>query len=99
LLNLTNLNAVAHYGAITGVEQIDMSDGVGGQLVFTATDLRHLSDEQHQFFILGDTTDQVSIGGGWTAGSNQTIDGTAFKVFTLGVSTLFVEAEIGSVAA
>ena len=75
-----------------------MSDSVAGQLVLTSKDLFHLSDEQHQFFILGDAQDQVSIGSGWTQGSNQTIDGTQFKVFTLGVSTLFVEAEIGSLA-
>ena len=32
-------------------------------------------------------------------GGSQTIDGTSFNVYTLGVSTLFVEAEIDSLLA
>jgi hypothetical protein len=92
--SLTDLNAISHYGEITGIEQIDLTDGLASEFVLMPTDLFHLSDEQHEFFILGDNDDQVAIGDDWTQGTNQTIDGTAFKVYVLGVSTLFVEAEV-----
>ena len=98
-LSLTELNQTAHYGEITGIEQIDLTGGLGTELMLTPADLLHLSNEQHEFFILGDNQDQVAIGDGWLQGSNQTIDGTAFRVYVLGVSTLFVEAEVGMLLA
>jgi len=98
-LSLTELNDTAHYGEITGIEQIDLTDGVDNELMLTPSDLLHMSKEQHDFFILGDDGDQVAIGDGWVQGSNQFIDGTAFRVYVLGVSTLFVEAEVGMLVA
>ncbi len=98
-LDLATLNATAHYGQITGIEQIDMSDGFATELMFTAADILHLSNERNEFYIRGDDNDMVDIGLGWTDGGSQTIDGTAFHVYTLGVSTLFVEAEIDSLLA
>ncbi len=89
----------AHYGQITGIEQIDMTDGFATELMLTPVDLLHLSNEQHEFFILGDNQDQVAIGDGWTQGLNQTINGTDFRVYVLGVSTLFVEAEVAELLA
>jgi hypothetical protein len=55
--------------------------------------------EQHEFFVLGDNQDQIAIGDGWLQGTNQTIDGTDFRVYVLGVSTLFVEAEVADLLA
>jgi hypothetical protein len=62
--------------------------------MLTPTDLLQMSNEQHEFYIVGDNQDQVAIGDGWTQGSNQTIDGTDFRVYVLGVTTLFIEAEV-----
>ena len=98
-LDLGALNATAHYGQITGIEQIDMSDGLATELMLTAADILHMSNEQHEFYIRGDDNDLIDIGAGWTGGGSQTIDGTSFNVYTLGVSTLFVEAEIDSLLA
>jgi Ca2+-binding RTX toxin-like protein len=93
-LSLAELNQTAHYGEITGIEQIDLTDGVAIELMLTPTDLLQMSNEQHEFYIVGDNQDQVAIGDGWTQGSNQTIDGTDFRVYVLGVTTLFIEAEV-----
>jgi Ca2+-binding RTX toxin-like protein len=82
------------YGQISGIERIDISDGDDTELMLDPVDLFHLSDEQHRFYILGDNDDQFDIGDGWTQQLNQIIDGTDYKVFVLGVTTLFVEAEI-----
>jgi hypothetical protein len=97
--SLTDLNATAHYGQITGIEQIDMTDGSATQMMLTPADLLHLSDEQHDFLILGDNQDQLDIGDGWTQAGNQMIDGTDFRVYLLGVTTLFVEAEVDALVA
>jgi hypothetical protein len=92
--SLPELNDDAHYGEITGIERIDMTDGLATELMLTPADLFRLSNEQHELFVLGDNQDQLDIGDGWTQGSNQTIDGTQFRVYVLGVTTLFVESEV-----
>lgn len=52
-LDLTDLNATAHYAQISGIEQIDMTDGIASELTFDPIDLMHMSDGNHEFFIHG----------------------------------------------
>jgi Ca2+-binding RTX toxin-like protein len=97
--NLTALNSTAHYGQITGIEQIDLHDDFGVALTLTALDVLHLSDETNSLFVRGDVDDTVNIGiGAWTPnGTHTDANGDDFNVYVLGVQTLYLQNTIGTI--
>jgi Ca2+-binding RTX toxin-like protein len=104
-------NAAHGYDAITGIEQIDLDDGVGQTLTFDYLDFIHLHDEHvapvgagNALLIRGDQDDTVHIGTGWTDIGTQNIDGVEFDIYNHDLSLaapdtalLYIEHDIGNV--
>jgi Ca2+-binding RTX toxin-like protein len=78
---------------VAGIERIDMGGTGNHSLTLSAADVLADSDTD-QLVVLGDSGDQVTATGTWTANGTQTIEGQTYNVYTGGGATLLVDSDI-----
>ncbi len=97
ILDGSNLNldlSSATGDLISGIEEIDLTGTGDNNLSLSSADLLDLSDTD-KLMVLGDTDDNVmSTGQGWVQEADQLIDGETYNVYTSGLATLLVDADI-----
>jgi serralysin len=86
--SLTTLGA-----RVAGIERIDMAGSGNHSLTLSGADVLDISDTD-ELIVLGDSGDQVTTAGTWTAGLQQTIDGQTYNVYSSGGATLLVDTDI-----
>ena len=86
-LNLSTLAA----GAIKDIERIDLVAGsLNNTLTITQQTLLDLSTTSNRLTVLGDNGDTVNAAG-FTAGSNQIVNGITYKTYSSGLAELWVQ--------
>ncbi|MFN7719220.1 MAG: beta strand repeat-containing protein, partial [Sphingomonadaceae bacterium] len=77
-------------GAIKDIEQIDLVAGsLNNTLTVTQQTLLGLSTTSNRLTVLGDSGDRVNAAG-FTAGSNQIVNGITYKTYSSGLAELWV---------
>jgi len=79
---------------ITDIERIDITGDSDNTLVITAADVLDLSSTSDEVIVLGDSGDTVDASGFADSGSDRTIDGQTYDVYTSGGATLIVDQDV-----
>jgi hypothetical protein len=94
-LNLSTLAA----GSVQNIEQIDLVAGsLNNTLTITQQTLLDLSSTSDRLTVLGGTGDTVNAAG-FTAGSNQTVNGITYNTYSSGLAELWVQQGVAVLAA
>ncbi len=73
------------------IEVLDISGSGENSLTLNRLEVLNLSSTSNTLLVRRSADDTVNQGDGWTQGTNETIDGATFEVFTQGAATLKVE--------
>ncbi|MDP6059151.1 MAG: hypothetical protein QGH33_09675, partial [Pirellulaceae bacterium] len=88
-----NLDLSAVYdNRLVGFEHIDLTGSGDNHLTIgNVREVLNISDTSNRLVVHRNADDTVDLGTGWTEQSSETIDGSAFRVFTQGAAELLVE--------
>ncbi len=82
---------------IVDIETIDIIGSGNNTLTLGLKDVLNISSTSNTLTVRRDAGDLVNIGLGWTQGSDQTVSGIVYQVFTQGAATLKIQvADAGS---
>ncbi|MEO5363811.1 MAG: FG-GAP-like repeat-containing protein [Magnetococcus sp. DMHC-8] len=90
------LNLAALQGHLASIEIVDLTGSGSNILVLTALDVLNMSDTTNTLTVNGDAGDLLSMGSGWTTGSDVTISSITYHVYTKGQATLQVATAVAS---
>jgi hypothetical protein len=84
------------------IERIDIGGTGNNTLTLGVLDVLNLSEESNELLVLGEASDVVNRGAGWTtaaSGGNNgdgtsTIDGETYQIYTAGQATLLIDTDI-----
>lgn len=74
-----------------GIEQIDITGSGRNTLTLNLREVLNLSDESNSLVVFRNYGDTVNIGLGWTQGTDETIGGSVFSLYTQGNAILKVQ--------
>ena len=85
-------------GRVDSIENIDITGDGDNTLTLDANDLFDLSGTTNELIIFGDSGDTVNASGSFTdTGTDRTINGEDFDIYSIGNATLLLDQDITNV--
>jgi VCBS repeat-containing protein len=89
-----DLNAITDQTKIQNIETIDLTGTGNNTLKLNFNDVLDLSSSTDTLVVKGNAGDVVNLVGGWTPGSDQTVEGQTYHTFTLNAATVLVDTDV-----
>jgi Ca2+-binding RTX toxin-like protein len=88
-----NIGALLSSARVSGFEQVRLS--ASGTNALLASDAAAVRSAAGELAILGSSSSNLVLAGGWQESSNRSIDGLTFRTFISGTTTIVVQSLIG----